>query len=138
MPCEERVGLLGRLLVDLLERLAHTFVQLAPLGLDEARVRDFLDQPVAEAVFRGGAPALLVDQVETLEFGQRGRELLARDEPLEQLHAECSPDDRRDREHLARRRVETVEPRLQGSLNERGNRELVFVDGQRPLAVIAL
>src|SRR5205814_6593825 len=46
--------------------------------------------------------------------------------------------DRRDREHLARRRVETVEPRLQGSLNERGNRELVFVDGQRPLAVLAL
>ena len=72
---EEPEGLLRRLAVDLLQRLADALVELPPRRLDEARVGDLLDEPVAEAELRVGAAAHLDDEVEALELGQRRLEL---------------------------------------------------------------
>jgi hypothetical protein len=105
---------------------------------DEARVRDLLHEPVAEAIFRIGPSALLVDEVEALELGERRHQLLARNELLEQRDAEGPADDGRQRENFARRGVEPVEPRLEGPLDERRDRELVLCHGQGPVPVFSL
>src|SRR6185369_17458217 len=95
-----------RLAVDLLQRLSDRLVQLPPRRLDEARIRDLLDEPVAEAKLRVGAAAHLDDEVEALEVGERRLELVARHELLEELKAECPADHGGEGEHLTRRRIE--------------------------------
>ena len=84
MAGEEPVGLLGRLLVDVLQRLADALVQLAALRVDQAGVGDLLHQAVAKAVLRVRAAALLDDEVETLELRERLHQLVAGNEPLEE------------------------------------------------------
>ena len=138
VPGEKPVGLLRRLLVDLLERLAHALVQLAALRVDEARVGDLLDEAVAEAVLGVRPAALLDDQVEPLQVGQCLHELVAVHEPLQQRQPERPPDDRGDREDVARLAVEAVEARLQRPLDDRGDGQLVLGDRELPPAVSAL
>src|SRR5919106_5061314 len=135
VPRQEPVGLLRRLLEDLLERVADPVMELLPLRLHEARVRDLLHEPVPEAVLRVGAPANLDDQVEALELGERVGELIVRNEALEQRLAKGTPDHGCDVHDLARLRVEPVEPRLQSTLHERRHRQLVDADRERPVAV---
>jgi hypothetical protein len=135
---EQPVGLLRRLLVDLLQSFADLLVQLPPLRVDEARVRDLLHEPVTEPVLGIGPAALLVDEVEPLELGQGRDQLVARDEALEKGDAEGAPDHRGDGQHLARRRIEPVEPGLERALDESRDRQLVLVHRERPLAVVAL
>ncbi len=133
---EERVALLRGLAVDLLQRLADALVELLARRLDEARVGDLLDEPVAEAVLGIRAAAHLHDQVEPLQLGERRLELLARHELLEERKPERPSDDCCEREHLPRRRLEPVETGLQRALNERRDRELVLGHGHLPLAVL--
>ena len=104
--------------MELLERLADDAVELAPARLDEARVRDLLHEPVAEAVLGRGAAPLLDDEVEPLQLGERRAQRLGGHDLLEQRHAERAADDRGDADHLPRLRLEPVEPRLERLLDE--------------------
>ena len=92
---------------------------------------------MAEAVLGRGAAAHLDDEVEPLQLRERRLHLLARQHLLEQRQAEGAAGDGGGREHLARRRVEPVEPRLQRALDERRDDELVGVDGELEAAVLA-
>ena len=105
--------------MELLERSADDAVQLPTARLDQTAVCDLLDEPMAEAVLRRRSAALLDDEVEPLQLGERRSELRLRDELLEQRHPERSADDGRDVDHLPRLRLESVEPRLERLLDER-------------------
>ena len=74
---------------------------------------------MAEAVFGCRPAPLLDDEVEPLKLGERGPQLLPRDEPLEQRHAEASADDGSDGGDLAHVWRETIEPRLQRLVDRR-------------------
>ena len=90
---------------------------------------------MAEAVLADRPAALLDDQVESLEVGESPHELLARDDHLEELGAERASDHGRERQQLARFRVEAVEPCLERALDERRDGQLVERDAQLPAAV---
>jgi hypothetical protein len=66
MAAEKAEHVLRGFAVDLLERLADFSVELDPLSLEQARVRDLLDEPVAEAVLGDGPAALLDHELEPL------------------------------------------------------------------------
>ena len=121
MVREQTVGFGELVRVELLERRADDAVQVAPSLLEEARVRGFLHQAVAEAVLGRRAPPFLDDEVESLQLGERRPEPVRRDEPLEERQAEAAADDRRDRRHVAHVRCEAVEACLQRLLNRRRN-----------------
>src|SRR2546421_12894216 len=90
---EESVDLLRRVGVELLERFTDDAVQLAAAARYEPGVGDLLDEAVAEAVLRCGAAALLDDEVEALELGERGPKFLCGKDPFEQGGAEGAAHD---------------------------------------------
>jgi hypothetical protein len=137
VPREDGVRVVDRLPIHLLERLPDAPVELAPARVDQACVGDFLDEPVAEAVLRSRPPAGLEDEVEPLEIGEGVQELLVRHDALEQGKAERPADDGGDAEDLAGVGAEPVEPRLERSLDERRDRELVGGNRELPAAVHA-
>ncbi len=92
-------------------------MQVAPALLEQARVRRFLNEAVAEAVFRSWAAPLLHDEIEPLELGQGRPQPLRGDEPLEQRRSESPPDDGGNRRDLADVRRQTAEPGLERFLD---------------------
>ena len=117
MVCEQPVCLRELVRAQLLERGADDAVEVSAAPVEQARVRRFAHEAVTEAVLRRRPAPLLDDEVEPLQLGQRGTQLLRRDEPLEQRLTEAATDDGRDRRHLAHVGCEPVEPRLERLLD---------------------
>ena len=127
---ERPVDGLARLAVERLDRLADAPVQAAPGRLEQAVVGHLLHEAVTEPVLGRRPAADLDDQVEAHQVGERGHDLLVREELLEQRQAEAAADRARHRDDLARAHGQPVEPRLQRALHERRHGDLAV--GQVP------
>ncbi len=110
--------------VALLEPLGRHAVHPLAVVLDERSVRRLLDQGVLEAVLGLRPAAALAQEVQSLEFGERGADLAVAvgRQCLQQRQAELSAEDRRGHQREVRRGREPVDPRQDHLLD--GRRDL--------------
>ena len=136
VPGQHLESSLGLVTERVLEGLTDVSVHPSALAVQQACVGNLLDEAVAEPVLRRGSPSLLDDEIESLQLGQGRDGLVARHDPFQKGEPERSAYDCRVAQHLPCQRVESVEPRLQGSLDDRRDDEVVWAHCENELATL--